>query len=211
MGSTMSYRSTSIASVISFVVSAPFSLCNSQPIANDLLQAEQWGLHSQATATCAERPQIDSTTSPAGYSCGSYTSIGITDIDINAPEGWNAYVPAQNLSQQEVVIALIDTGIDYTHPDLIGKLWLNSGEALGVDNNHNGVDDGCEDNIDGDNNGYLNDCHGANTLVERTLQNGSLNPLAGDPIDDVAGHGTNMAGIILGQANNVSTQFHGGI
>ncbi|RLU04070.1 MAG: hypothetical protein D9N11_00970 [Ketobacter sp.] len=191
---------------------------------NDLLSHELWGLQNtprtasttpdnvdpsqiETTGTCAERPDISGGT----YTCNSYTSAGVQDMDINAEEGWNSFVPSTELAQQQVVIALIDTGIDYQHPDLRNKVWLNPGEATGVDSNQNGIDDGCEDNIDGDNNGYLNDCHGINTLVPRVNADGSLNNEAGDPIDNAAGHGTNMSGVMAAEGNNASADYHGGI
>ena len=191
---------------------------------NDLLSHELWGLQNtprsasttpanvdpaqiQSTGTCAERPDISGGT----YTCNSYTPAGVTDMDINAEEGWDNFVPSTELAQQEVVIALIDTGIDYNHPDLTNKVWLNPGEATGIDNDQNGIDDGCEDNIDGDNNGYLNDCHGANMLVDRVNVDGTLNSEAGDPIDNSAGHGTNMAGVMAAEGNNASASYHGGI
>ncbi|HAG95328.1 MAG: hypothetical protein CMK83_25960 [Pseudomonadales bacterium] len=191
---------------------------------NDLLSHELWGLENiirtaetvpanvsseqaAATGTCAERPDI----SGGNYVCNSYTAPGIQDMDINAAEGWNAFVPASGLSQNKVVIALIDTGIDYNHPDLANKVWMNPGEATGTDNNLNGIDDGCEDNIDGDGNGYLNDCHGISVLVPRLNADGSLNAAAGDPIDNEAGHGTNMAGVMAAEGNNASADYHGGI
>ncbi len=69
---------------------------------------------------------------------------GTVDADIDAPEGWDiAYV------NQQSTIAVIDSGIDLTHPDLSGKLWQNSGEIAG-----NGIDD--------DGNGYVDDKNGYN-------------------------------------------------
>ena len=198
------------------------SYANALP--NDLLINEQWGLNNvprnaantpgsvAATSytdigTCAEKPEIVQD----DYSCASFTASGVEDIDINAPEGWALYSASPSLPQNEVVIALIDTGIDYGHPDLAGKIWLNPGEATGLDNNNNGIDDGCEDNIDGDNNGYLNDCHGINAMADRVNTDGSLNPVAGDPIDDEVGHGTNMAGVMAAIGNNHSGSYHGGV
>lgn len=197
---------------------------NAQTPVTDLLFNEQWGLHNTARTidnappgfptadlpnigTCAEKPDINA----GSYTCASFTLPGVEDVDINAPEGWAAYQASSNLNSQEVVIALIDTGIDYYHPDLTGKVWLNPGEALGTDLNQNGIDDGCEDNVDGDGNGYLNDCHGISTLVERQNPDGSLNYAAGDPLDNSAGHGTNMAGVMGAVGNNSNANYHGGI
>lgn len=75
-----------------------------------------------------------------------------------------------------VIVAVIDTGVDYNHIDLKQNIWINKGEIPG-----NGIDD--------DDNGYVDDVYGWNFV-------GNNN----DPMDD-NGHGTHVAGII-GAANN---------
>lgn len=79
-----------------------------------------------------------------------------------------------------VIVAVIDTGVDYNHQDLTQNIRVNSDEIPG-----NGVDD--------DENGYIDDYRGWNFVDENN------NP------DDDQGHGTHVAGIIAATNNNVGT------
>jgi len=72
------------------------------------------------------------------------------------------------------VVAVIDTGVDYTHEDLVSNMWVNTAELYGVE----GVDD--------DSNGYIDDVYGVNVTATGAM--------AGNPMDD-HGHGTHVAGI----------------
>ena len=101
----------------------------------------------------------------------SYLSLwGLTKI--NAPGAWDLSTGGSN-----VVIGTIDTGIDYSHPDLASNTWRNSQDC-----NNNGVDD--------DENGYIDDCHGIDTVNHDS-----------DPMDD-HNHGSHVAGIIGAVGNN---------
>ncbi|MFA7436406.1 MAG: S8 family serine peptidase, partial [Bacilli bacterium] len=82
---------------------------------------------------------------------------------------------------RDVIVAVIDTGVDYEHEDLKANMWVNSGEIP-----NNGIDD--------DNNGIIDDVHGASFI-------GSSYSYNGDP-KDLYGHGTHVAGIIAAQGNN---------
>ncbi|MCP3999206.1 MAG: S8 family serine peptidase [bacterium] len=93
------------------------------------------------------------------------------DADIDAPEGWH------RTRGDGVVVAVIDSGADISHPDLITNIWRNPNEDCG-----NGIDD--------DGNGYIDDCSGWD------FANGVPS------VTDYVGHGTHVAGIIAAEANN---------
>lgn len=92
---------------------------------------------------------------------------------IKMTEAWN-----RSTGSAGVRIAVIDTGIDYTHPDLAENIWKNPGESF------NGVDD--------DGNGIVDDVNGADFCSGAN---------SGNPMDD-NGHGTHVAGTIAAIGNN---------
>lgn len=96
---------------------------------------------------------------------------GTVDADIDAPDAWNI-----TTGSDTIVVAVIDTGVDYTHPDLVANMWENPGDPV------NGIDD--------DANGYVDDLRGWDFVNNDN-----------SPLDD-NGHGTNVAGILGARGNN---------
>jgi len=98
-----------------------------------------------------------------------------------------------------ILIAIIDTGIDYFHEDLSANLWLNPGEDL----DKNGAIDSSDFNgIDDDNNGFVDDIRGWDfTDAPHFPDGGDFLTPDDNPIDE-HGHGTSVAGIAAATANN---------
>jgi len=87
---------------------------------------------------------------------------------INAPDVWH-----QGYTGEGVTVAVIDSGVDYNHPELQDRIWRNTGEIP-----NNGIDD--------DRNGYVDDVQGWNFVTQTH-----------DPADNsIDGHGTHVSGII---------------
>ena len=94
-----------------------------------------------------------------------------TDADIDAPEAWDI-----TTGSSDIIVAVIDTGVDYNHPDLAANMWTNPDETL------NGIDD--------DGNGYIDDIRGWDFFSDDN-----------DPYDE-SGHGTHCSGTIAAEGNN---------
>lgn len=111
-------------------------------------------------------------------------SGAVAGADIDAPAAWDITV-----GSPAVVVADIDSGYRFEHPDLAGVAWTNKAEANGVP----GVDD--------DANGIVDDIRGADFVGS----NGEAPAIDGDPTDDdlvSGGHGVHTAGTIGAAGNN---------
>lgn len=118
-------------------------------LATDAKYGDQWGLKN------------------TGRNSGGWFSSGRAGEDVNAEKAWEI-----SKGSRDVVVAVIDTGVDHSHKDLKNQMWTNSAELNGKD----GVDD--------DGNGFVDDVYGYDFVNND-----------GDPMDDHA-HGTHCAGVI---------------
>lgn len=96
----------------------------------------------------------------------------INDADIDAEDAWDI-----ETGSSDVIIAIVDTGVNYNHPDLIDNIWINEDEIP-----NNGIDD--------DSNGFIDDIHGWDFGDDDN-----------DPMDQID-HGTMCAGVAAGVGNN---------
>lgn len=120
---------------------------------NDEYFSRQWGLHNDGS----HKPTNE--------------RYGKAGADMNVLKGWEI-----ETGNSEVIVAILDSGVKFDHPDLKGRIWINTKETK------NGRDD--------DANGYIDDIYGWNFAYENSN------------VRDDGGHGTNICGTIGASTNN---------
>jgi subtilisin family serine protease len=147
-------------------------------VASDLIKAGVVELaepdYDIKASSISNDPDIDSYwgLSNSGQNIGGQT--GTAGVDINAPAAWSS------ATGNGVIVAVLDEGIDISHPELASHIWTNSADCH-------------SDGIDHDNDGYVNDCHGWDFYHN---DNQVFSASDGDD------HGTHVAGTIAAALNN---------
>ena len=135
-------------------IAEPNYIYRASRVSNDPMMGQLWGLKNLG--------QKDSS-----------GKVGVAGVDIGVEQAWDI-----TTGSDKVIVAVIDTGVDFNHPDLVDNLWTNEAELHG----QAGVDD--------DNNGVIDDIHGFNAITGN-----------GNAMDD-QGHGSHCSGTIGAKGND---------
>lgn len=145
-----------IGLISSLILFFPALTTTNQPIQN--FNPNQWGIKNSGTFT------------------DEFNTAAVANFDMNVTKAWDKFSGGK-----EVIVAVIDTGIDYTHEDLKDTMWNNQGEIPG-------------DGIDNDNNRFIDDIYGWNFSDNTNITYSN---------NDYDEHGTHVAGIIAASQNNL--------
>ena len=113
------------------------------------------------------------------YNNGTINPRAVKGADCNVKPVWEKYTTGK----KNVIVAVVDGGIDITHEDLKDNLYVNEKEKNG------------QPNVDDDGNGFVDDVYGYNFVTAKDVVGGTIEP-------DDGGHGTHVAGTVAARNNN---------
>lgn len=162
---------------------------------NDPSASEQWAFFNDGSFAAEEMRKYPVYSDPFGQPTENAELLGtlvevkkrqaVSGVDINLEQAWKTY----RNGNHDTIVAMIDTGIDYTHEDLKDTLWVNTDEIPG-----NGIDD--------DGNGYVDDVYGWNFYNNNnqifTGEEDSHGTHGAGTISAGTGNGIGIAGIVPG-------------
>ena len=131
---------------------------------NDPMLLDQWHYNNQGSA--------------------AYSKNIARGADVNVNDVWKRLT----CGDPDIIVAVVDEGVKFSHPDLVANMWTNPGEIAG-----NGIDD--------DGNGYIDDVHGLNFVTGGEIEWTDFYTQNGRTYGD-SGHGTHCAGTIAAVNNN---------
>jgi subtilisin family serine protease len=164
------------------------------------LAVRNWA--AQQVQVAGDAPRIDNPAIPSAPQRSAGEDPLFTKqwgmIDNHVKDAWKM-APPSPLAAKDMIVAVIDTGVDYTHEDLLPNMWRNPGET-GVDANGKSKD---SNGIDDDNNGFIDDVVG----WDFAMNDNKPFDLSVDPMQLLAGggnpgHGTHCAGNVAAAADN---------
>lgn len=132
---------------------------------NDPLLAKQWHYHNVGDVSLGQSARVGA--------------------DINLYEAWSL-----ESGDPRIIVAVVDEGVKYTHPDLAANMWINPGESASAD----GIDD--------DGNGYVDDLHGYNFVTDGPISWDVQGVNDQGQVVGDSGHGTHVAGTVAAVNNN---------
>ena len=159
-----------------------------ESVARKETDGQVWPLTRAATRAATDLfndPELGNQWNYRNQGSAAFSKNVVAGADVNVNDVWATLCAGD----PDIIVAVVDEGVKYDHPDLKDNMWVNKGEVPG-----NGIDD--------DGNGYVDDVYGFNFVTDGPISwtEGGYNS-RGEWVGD-SGHGTHVAGTIAAVNNN---------